>query len=193
MDERGGAQRVLVCGAPGAGKKAILDALAKHLATTMPTLMPILVDPAPEMPRPVIWEALFARGGRARFESFYGVGFRQEDAVVEQFSRPVSSVIYVLRQVDRDFLESDFEYERFGVHVAAANKFRRGWRDVPWLFVQSRSWKPDPSWFTELIPPELASSVIPVDAASGSGIPELSSAIDRMLMLACLHNGSRSC
>ncbi len=55
------------------------------------------------------------------------------------------------------------------------------WSDVPWLFVLGRIQRPDPFWSTAVIPPELANSALIVDPATGAGIPELASTIDRIL------------
>lgn len=175
-------QRVVLCGSPLAGKKRVLDALAKHLGTIMPTVMPRMTDGEPLL---VSWEARFPGAGIAQFETFYGVGFTYDEAVVQMLSRPLSAIIYVLRPLTDPLFEETWresEQDRFEIYSTAAQKFQKGWDDVPWLFIKNRSWAPDPTWMTELIPAKLSTLVLDAYPESGEGIVALTNAIKDLLI-----------
>lgn len=181
MSEQEGKRRVLLCGPPCGGKKDILDGLARHMGAAMPDV----IEPKEEWPTEVAWQATFPSGIQARFETFYGPGWRRDSAIVEKFSSPVSAVIYVLRQMEPEFVMSyQSEENEFYELANVAAEHGRSWNDIPWLFVKSQFRSLHPEWLTELVPPELADAVLTVGCYSGAGIPELFHAIDRMLIRA---------
>jgi hypothetical protein len=179
MDERANKQRIVLCGSPGAGKKRLLHALAQRMGTSNPTVM----SGSATAPAQVSWEALLPGAGAVSVAALHGPAFYYEAAVGELFSAPVDLVIYVLRKSEPDFEQSwrDLELATFSKYSGTARALKRGWNDVPWLFVRHGAESSDARWMTELIPNELQRSVIAVDSVSGYGLDDLAKAIEEML------------
>lgn len=135
------------------------------------------------MPQELFCEAQLPLSGAVRFAGFHGPVFFFERAIHDLFSRPASLVVYFLRATTDEYLQTrtEVEHEVFDNTLAAAKRFGRSYRHVPWLFVKSHSWYPDPLWITEAIPEEFRDTMLTVNVGKGLGTAELLAAVDARL------------
>lgn len=177
--------RVVLCGSPRAGKKRIIEAIARHLCASSSS---VAISMADGPPAHVSWQTNFRDVGMVRFETLHGPGLDYDQAVARLFAYPVSVVIYVLGQAHWDPVFEDswrtLELSSFAAYSAVSSAQNATWANVPWLLIKHLKFSAvssDAEWATETVPAELLGSAIFVDVENDSGIVELLSTLDEAL------------
>lgn len=185
MNEHVGAQRIVLCGSPGAGKKRLLRALAECWSTPSDT---VNLSTSGDGPVRVSWQGRTREGKTFRVETLHGPGFYYEDAVAELFASPISVVLYVLAQEHPGGLFDkswrDMERSNLLVYLTAAEAQKRGRNAVPWLLIEHIHFPREEAsakWALEAIPEDLARLAMVVDSNSPRGLEELCAALESML------------
>lgn len=178
------AHRIVVCGPPREGKKALIQALARHAVASSALDVSETATGAYRASMTLTLRNL----GVVTFETIHGPAFYLEQEIEELFATAAALVIYVLRQRDPDgrytSMARECELSYLASYTSAAGAVASGCDDVPWLWIKMVSHRGSEAvaeWGRDGVSDDVLRDAITVDLVNGNGVAALFAAIEQAL------------